>query len=211
MMIFHRIIKSRWQLTCRSYTQTTKRPIWNESVPIQLAQCRFPGLAIFNAKIYFSNKIYGNNFIKQHSETVMVWNYQNSHCSLRKNYCVIYYNFRDTFLPNSFVSKTRPLDGSEIIVTRKSSATASVSLLLAAVHTVSQAPSITMIALSFFLSWLDSFTPLLPFFGAADCLRLELRSEVLRWCFFDYNLIWSLIFLSARPYASARTSTSMAM
>ena len=34
----------------------------NESVPIQLAQCWFPGLAISNAKIYtyFSNKIYGS-------------------------------------------------------------------------------------------------------------------------------------------------------
>ena len=34
----------------------------------------FPGLAISSAKIltYFSNKIYGSNFIKQHSETVMV-------------------------------------------------------------------------------------------------------------------------------------------
>ena len=54
----------------------------NESVPIQLAQCWFPGLAIFTAKIliYFSNKIYGSNFIKQHSETVMVLNYQNADC-----------------------------------------------------------------------------------------------------------------------------------
>ena len=45
-----------------------------ETAPIQLAQCRFPGLAISNAKIlvYFSNKIYGSNFIKRHSETVMV-------------------------------------------------------------------------------------------------------------------------------------------
>jgi len=36
-------------------------------VPIQLAQCRFPGLAIFDAKIliYVLNKIYGSNFIKQ--------------------------------------------------------------------------------------------------------------------------------------------------
>jgi len=35
----------------------------NESVPIQLAQCWFPELAILNAKlkIYFSNKIYGSN------------------------------------------------------------------------------------------------------------------------------------------------------
>jgi len=42
---------------------------------MQLAQCRLPGLAISNAKIliYFSNKIYGSNFIKQHPETVMVW------------------------------------------------------------------------------------------------------------------------------------------
>jgi len=68
--------------------------IGNESVPIQLAQCRFPLLAIFNAKIltYFSNKIHGRNFIKRHSETVMVWNYQNADCSLRKTiYRVIYY------------------------------------------------------------------------------------------------------------------------
>ena len=48
--------------------------IENECVPTQLAQCWFPGLAIFNAKIsiYFSNKIYGSTFIKQQSETVMV-------------------------------------------------------------------------------------------------------------------------------------------
>jgi len=47
--------------------------IGNENVPMQLAQCWFPGLAISNAKIqiYFSNKIYGINFIKQHPETVM--------------------------------------------------------------------------------------------------------------------------------------------
>ena len=62
----------------------------SESVPIQLAQCRFPRLAISNAKIliYFSNKIYGSNFIKQHSETVIVWNYQNANCGLRKNVIV---------------------------------------------------------------------------------------------------------------------------
>ena len=42
--------------------------------------------AIYNAKIliYFSNKIHGNHFIKQHSETVIVWNCQNANCSLRK-------------------------------------------------------------------------------------------------------------------------------
>ena len=34
--------------------------IGNESVPIQLAQCRLPGLAISSAKMlmYFSHKIY---------------------------------------------------------------------------------------------------------------------------------------------------------
>ena len=46
----------------------------NESVPIQLAQCWLPGLAISSAKIliHFFKKIYGSNFIKQHSETVKV-------------------------------------------------------------------------------------------------------------------------------------------
>jgi len=78
--------------------------IRNKSAPIQLSQCRFPLLAISNGKIlvrFFSkNKIYGSSFIKQHSETDMVWNYQNTDCSLReKNYCVIYYNFRHTFVP----------------------------------------------------------------------------------------------------------------
>jgi len=48
--------------------------IGNDSVPIRLAQCWFPWLAISIAKtlIYFSNKLYGSNFIKQHSGTVMV-------------------------------------------------------------------------------------------------------------------------------------------
>jgi len=51
-------------------------------------------------KYIFADKIYGSNFIKQHSETVMVWNYQNADCSLKKSiYCVIYYNFRHTFVP----------------------------------------------------------------------------------------------------------------
>ena len=73
----------------------------NESVPIQLAQCRFPGQAICTAKILiyiFSNKIHGSNFITQHSETVMIRNYQNADCILKINkfYCVIYYNFRHT-------------------------------------------------------------------------------------------------------------------
>jgi len=54
---------------------------------MQLAQCRFPGLVITNAKIliyFFSNTIHGSNFINQHSETVMVWIYHSADCSLRK-------------------------------------------------------------------------------------------------------------------------------
>ena len=74
---------------CSSNERRTRRrlsAIRNESVPIQLAQCQFPGRAICKAKIltYFSNKIHGSNFIKQHTETVTVWNYQNADCSLRK-------------------------------------------------------------------------------------------------------------------------------
>ena len=45
-----------------------------------------PWLAVSSAEIliYFSNKIYRSNLIKQYSETVMAWNYQNADCSLRK-------------------------------------------------------------------------------------------------------------------------------
>jgi len=58
-------------------------------------------LAISSAKIliYFSNKIYVSKFIKQHSETGIVWYYQNADCSLRKKvHRVICCNF-DTFVP----------------------------------------------------------------------------------------------------------------
>jgi len=51
----------------------TRQLLGNESVLIQLTQCWFPGLTISNAKIYiFSNKIFGNNFDKPLSETVML-------------------------------------------------------------------------------------------------------------------------------------------
>jgi len=43
---------------------------------------------MLNILIYFSNKIYRSNFIKQHSETLMVWNYQNADCSLKKKFIV---------------------------------------------------------------------------------------------------------------------------
>jgi len=54
--------------------RSTATTIGNESAPIQLTQYPFPGQAISSAKIliYFSNKIYGSSFIKQHSETVTV-------------------------------------------------------------------------------------------------------------------------------------------
>ena len=47
-------------------------------------------LAISNARmlIYYSNKIHGSNFVKQHSETVMVRNYQNVDCTFRKKIIV---------------------------------------------------------------------------------------------------------------------------
>ena len=59
--------------------------VGNASVPIQLAQCSFPGLGISNVKIriHFLNKIYGHNFIKQHSETVVVSIYKNADSSLK--------------------------------------------------------------------------------------------------------------------------------
>jgi len=47
-------------------------------------------LAISNARmlIYYSNKIHGSNFVKRHSETVVVRNYQNVDCSLREKIIV---------------------------------------------------------------------------------------------------------------------------
>jgi len=58
--------------------------IGNESVPIQLAQCWFPGLAISNAKIliYFSNKIYTHPFNGPLSKTTRVGRYQKGKTNL---------------------------------------------------------------------------------------------------------------------------------
>ena len=89
-----------WRASDSSRRELTGE-IRNESAPIQPAHCRFPGQAFSNAEIlaYFSYKIYGSNFIKQHSETVMVSNYQNANCRFKKKIVVIYYNFRHTFVP----------------------------------------------------------------------------------------------------------------
>ena len=75
----------------------------NKSVPIQLAQCRFYGLAVSNAKMlrHFQLKIYGSNFIKQHSETDTVRNYESADCRFKKKYCVNYSNFRHTLVSYS--------------------------------------------------------------------------------------------------------------
>ena len=71
------------QLSRRRFTQHKKSVL------------RFNIGAICSRKmlIYFPNEIHGSNFIKQHSETVMLRYYQNADCSLRKkNYCVVYVN-----------------------------------------------------------------------------------------------------------------------
>jgi len=71
--------------------------IWNDSAPIQLAQCQVRRLAISDAKVLicFSNKMHGSNFIEQQFcqtalGTVMVWNYQNTDCSLYVLFLIIF-------------------------------------------------------------------------------------------------------------------------
>jgi len=56
------------------------------------------GLAISNVKIliYFSNKMYGSNFIKQHSETAPVRSYQNADCSEKNFFVSFSAHFRST-------------------------------------------------------------------------------------------------------------------
>jgi len=50
---------------------------------------------------FFSNKIHVSNcvrnFIKQHSETVMVWNYQYADCSLKNKFVVLFIIIFGTF------------------------------------------------------------------------------------------------------------------
>jgi len=57
-----------------------------ESVPIQLAQCRFPGLAVSNAEIlvYFWKNYTDAILSKQHSENVMFRNYQSAEMQFKK-------------------------------------------------------------------------------------------------------------------------------
>ena len=74
--------RSVWRASDSSRRELTGE-IRNESAPIQPAHCRFHGQAFSNAEI-LAYKIYGSNFIKQHSETVMVSNYQNANCRFKK-------------------------------------------------------------------------------------------------------------------------------
>ena len=73
----------RWTVcNCSSRSDRRKCAEATGTVPV-------PWAGHFSAKIliYFSNKIYGNSVVKQRSGTVMVWNYQNADCILRKTYC----------------------------------------------------------------------------------------------------------------------------
>ena len=56
--------------------------------------------------LLISTAIRRSDFIKQHSETVMVWNYQNANCSIRKNFTV---SFIITFGRLSFPMRVEQL------------------------------------------------------------------------------------------------------
>jgi len=69
----HRVNVAQNSDTYLSYVPTSGNSTGNESVPIQLVQCRFHGLAISNAKIlihFFQTKHTEAIFFKQHPETV---------------------------------------------------------------------------------------------------------------------------------------------
>ena len=71
-------MSSSYDVTC-CFLQTSSLAIKNESAPIKLA--------ISNAKmsIYFQIKYIRKQFYQTALQTVMVRNYQNADCSLRKN------------------------------------------------------------------------------------------------------------------------------
>jgi len=67
-------------------------------VPIQLTQCRFPELAISNAKIliYFLNKNNAEAILSNSSRKLLLFEITKM---LKKKYYVIYDNLRHTFVP----------------------------------------------------------------------------------------------------------------
>jgi len=92
----------KWFVGYTKYS-VSKNSTEDESAPIQLAQCCFPGLAISNVKIlkYIFFQIKYTEALSSNSTRKLLWfwNYQNADRSLRKKYCVIYYNFRHIFVP----------------------------------------------------------------------------------------------------------------
>ena len=92
----------KWFVGYTKYS-VSKNSTEDESAPIQLAQCWFPGLAISNVKIlkYIFFQIKYTEALSSNSTRKLLWfwNYQNADRSLRKKYCVIYYNFRHIFVP----------------------------------------------------------------------------------------------------------------
>jgi len=74
--------------------------IGNESVPIQLSQCRFLGLAISKAEILIYFQIKYTEPILSNSTRKLLW-FEIAKMMVavyEKNYCVVYYNFRHTFV-----------------------------------------------------------------------------------------------------------------
>jgi len=73
----------------------TVRCLLQRSAPIQLAQCRFHAWqAISNAKIlilFFKWNIRKQFYQTALSETVMVWNYQNADCSLKRKFYLYFF------------------------------------------------------------------------------------------------------------------------
>jgi len=47
-------------------------------------------------KYKYTNKIYGSGFVKQHSETAVVWNYQDADCSFKNNFIVLFIKIYST-------------------------------------------------------------------------------------------------------------------
>jgi len=75
----------------------------NQSAPIQLSQCRFPGLAISNANIYIYIYIYifERNIREQFYQTAL------GNCyGLKLAKCWLQFNFRHTFVPYRCASWT---------------------------------------------------------------------------------------------------------
>jgi len=86
-----RVSVTAWLAATRTHSARSvlSLHIANESVPYtHSAGCLGWPPAVLEYKYIFQNKINEINFIKQHSETVVVWNYQNADCSLKNKLIV---------------------------------------------------------------------------------------------------------------------------